>query len=699
MVDPRQLLLDSLTMPAFVVGTDYRYVATNEANKAAIRAMYGADVVLGSDCLGSVSIPAERERMRSCIDKALAGDANSEGSWFGDGGDSRFYQMVYTPVWDGGSIVGVTVVANDMTELTIANERLQRLGSIVESSDDAILSWDLSGVIASWNRGAHRLYGYSADEMIGRHVAMLVPPVEEGRFPLMLKRIERGERVERFPTKGVCKDGSLVDVSLTVSPILDESGRAIAASVVARDITSRVRMEAELSRDKEFSNTLLETLADGVLACDADGVLRLVNRAARDWQGIDSLEKVSVEWAAHHGLREPDGVTALSADRIPLLSAIAGDRPVEQQISIVRPGRPLRHVLCSGDSFCDVRGNRLGAVVVMHDITHRIRAEEALRLSETKFATAFHTSPDAVNINRVSDGMYIDINEGFTQIIGYERDEVIGRTSLELCIWADPDDRLRLVEMFSTVGQVDNLEAFFRRKDGGLVPGLMSGRLITIEGEQCALTVTRDMSSLRASQEALKASYASLERMTYGVVQAMGRVVETRDPYTSGHEERTAKLSRMIAEQMGLPKDDVDAIEMGALLHDVGKLGVPAELLTKPGRLSPQEFDIIKEHCQHSYDILKDIAFPWPLADFVLQHHERMDGSGYPSGLSGDEILVPARVLAVADVVEAMASDRPYRAALGLEEAMAEIDGGSGRYDPDVVRACLRVYEAGRITV
>jgi PAS domain S-box-containing protein/putative nucleotidyltransferase with HDIG domain len=188
-----------------------------------------------------------------------------------------------------------------------------------------------------------------------------------------------------------------------------------------------------------------------------------------------------------------------------------------------------------------------------------------------------------------------------------------------------------------------------------------------------------------------------LEGLLKSITETMGKVIETRDPYTQGHERGVAKLSRAIAEEMGLPTGEVDAIEIAALVHDVGKLAVPTEILTKPGRLSDTEFALIKEHSRSGYEILRDIDFGWPIADIVLQHHERMDGTGYPAGLSGDDLLMASRILALADVVDAMASHRPYRAALGLAAAVAEVVDHPEKYDAQVSAAFMRLHEQGRI--
>ncbi len=180
-------------------------------------------------------------------------------------------------------------------------------------------------------------------------------------------------------------------------------------------------------------------------------------------------------------------------------------------------------------------------------------------------------------------------------------------------------------------------------------------------------------------------------------IGALATTIEMRDPYTAGHQRRVASLALALAGEVGLPPDEAHGIQLAAMVHDIGKVLIPAEILSKPSRLSELEFELVKTHAQASYDILKGIEFPWPIADMVLQHHERLDGSGYPRGLRGEQILLGARILAVADTVEAMASHRPYRAALGVEKALAEIRANRGRlYEPAVVDACERLFATKR---
>lgn len=191
----------------------------------------------------------------------------------------------------------------------------------------------------------------------------------------------------------------------------------------------------------------------------------------------------------------------------------------------------------------------------------------------------------------------------------------------------------------------------------------------------------------------LRNSEAKLRSSLIESISAIAATVEMRDPYTAGHQRRVAKLASAIAREIGLPEDQIEGLYLACVVHDVGKIRVPAEVLSNPGRLSSIEFSLIKQHPQAGYDILKEVDFPWPIAQFVLQHHERLDGSGYPQGLKGDAILLESRIIAVADVIEAMASHRPYRPGLGIDAALEEIGSKRGsHFDAAVVDAAIRVF-------
>jgi putative two-component system response regulator len=199
---------------------------------------------------------------------------------------------------------------------------------------------------------------------------------------------------------------------------------------------------------------------------------------------------------------------------------------------------------------------------------------------------------------------------------------------------------------------------------------------------------------LLAQTEKLKDSYKKSQLILDGIVKTLSKIVATRDPYTSGHEDQVAKIACKIAKEMKLTEEQVTSIYISATLHDIGKISVPSEILTKPSVLTTLEREIIKTHCKVANDILANIEFPYPVAEIIYQHHERMDGSGYPRGLKGDKIALEARIIGVADVIDAMASYRPYRPALGVDAAIEEIKKFRGiTYDPSVVDACLKIYK------
>jgi HD-GYP domain-containing protein (c-di-GMP phosphodiesterase class II) len=205
---------------------------------------------------------------------------------------------------------------------------------------------------------------------------------------------------------------------------------------------------------------------------------------------------------------------------------------------------------------------------------------------------------------------------------------------------------------------------------------------------------------LEAERRNLEKTQRHLTEALSASISAMVTAMEMRDPYTAGHENRTAEIACAIGREMGWPENQLQGLRMAAMVHDIGKISIPTEILTKPARLTVEEYALVKKHPDSSYAILKDIPFTWPVADIVRQHHEKLDGSGYPLGLKGDEILPEAKVLTVADIVEAMAAERPYRGALGLEVALQEVERQAGtKLDAEIVRTCASLFREGRLVI
>ena len=315
-----------------------------------------------------------------------------------------------------------------------------------------------------------------------------------------------------------------------------------------------------------------------------------------------------------------------------------------------------------------------------------------LRKSEEKYRTLFEDSKDAIYLNDKEGGL-INFNRSTLDLFGYSREEMLGINTKD--VFVNPDEYGRWQEEIAQKGSVREFEVKLRKKDGTEIDCLITStvRLARDKSVIGYQGIIRDISELVSNRKQLEKTLKELRKALGGTIEAMALTVETRDPYTAGHQRRVSNLARAIATEMGVSEDQIQGIRLAGVIHDVGKISVPGEILSKPGNIGANEFGIIKEHPRVGYNILKTVDFPWPIAQIVLQHHERMDGSGYPDGISGDNILIEARILAVADVVEAMASHRPYRAALGIDLALNEISKNRGSsYDSKVVDACLRLF-------
>lgn len=346
-----------------------------------------------------------------------------------------------------------------------------------------------------------------------------------------------------------------------------------------------------------------------------------------------------------------------------------------------------RHLLVS-TTLLSVRGEKR-VLVCIEDVTKKKRAEKEYR-------NLVENAHEVILV--VQDGVIKFANKKVEGIGGYTREEL---SSAPFTEFVHPADR-------ETVRQ-----NYFKRLKGEKVPLVYSFRVITKDGdtrwleisavkinwrgESATLNFLTDVTQRKKAQQELEESLTRLRKVLSGCVQVVRSTVEKKDPYTGRHQQRVADLARAIATEMGLSKDRIEGIRTAASIHDIGKIMIPAEILTKPTQLTNLEFSMIKRHPEIGYEILKDIDFSWPVAKIILQHHEKLDGSGYPRGLRGDKIILEAKILAVADVVEAMSSHRPYRPAHSLKDALAEIEKNKGRlYDARVVDTCVKIFRESK---
>jgi PAS domain S-box-containing protein len=330
---------------------------------------------------------------------------------------------------------------------------------------------------------------------------------------------------------------------------------------------------------------------------------------------------------------------------------------------------------------------------------HKLDVRDELRREKIFWEKLFNVSPEGV-VLCAPDGRVLRVNNAFCHIFRFSSpEEVIGKNIDSIVADEITFEEARSFTEAAARGERVSVESVRQRVDGTLIDVSILGIPIKIDEDLAGVyAIYRDITDKKMYERAMKENIATLFRVWRQTIELIASVSELRDPYTAGHQKRVAELAKFMAMKMRLSPESVDAVEMASLIHDVGKIKVPAEILSKPGPLDEVEYLLVKTHPQAGYNLLKDIDFPWPVAKIVLQHHERLDGSGYPQGLKGKEILQEARIIAVADVVEAMASGRPYRKALGIEAALKEIKSGRGTlYDEEAVDACLALFEEGLV--
>jgi len=328
-------------------------------------------------------------------------------------------------------------------------------------------------------------------------------------------------------------------------------------------------------------------------------------------------------------------------------------------------------------------------VEVVWKMVERQRAVEELRLAAAKWQTTFDAIGDAVALMD-QEGNILQGNQAMADLVGKPLSEIIGRRCWEVVHGTNgPIDACPMVPMRQSHQREEAVlavgEIWFKETVDPILDeaGNLTG----------AVHLIADITQLKRAEAEVQHSLEKITKALNGTVLAVANTVEMRDPYTAGHQRRVAQLAAAIAQEMGFSAERVEGMRVLGCLHDIGKVAIPAEILSKPGRISPMEFKLIQDHPRVGYEIIKDIDFPFPLAEGILQHHERVNGSGYPQGISGPDIILEARILGVADVVEAMASHRPYRVALGIDQALEEISRNRGiLYDPEVVDICLKVF-------
>jgi len=652
---------------------------------------------------------------------------------------SIFYADIKSsPVSFGGKnyLLGIF---RDITERKRAEEELRLRAQLLDSASDTIFMVDFDGNFVYLNEAAWKTRGYTRDEMMGINLhALDTPKYEKFIESRMRNLMENGQCI--FESEHRRKDGSVMPVEINAH-IVESGGRKLVLSVI-RDITERKQAEEALKESEEKYRSIYENTQVGLYRTRiSDGKLVMANDAMAKMFGFDSAEEATAKYITSEHYVDP-------GTRGRLLGAIQKYGGFDNfEACLTRNDGIARWFQYSG-RLVQNKGYIEG---VATDITERKQAEATIQHANRALATL-----SAVNRTLVRAANEDELLQAICQAIveqrgyrlawvGYKQHDE--SKSLKIMARAGHDEgyldtaQISWAEIEHGMGpsgrairsgttqlcqDIANDPQYIPWRDAALKCGhaasialpllnesnTVFGILNVYAEEANAFTPNeidlleemagdlafgvralhtrreRDLALVKNQQH-----LAQLKDSLEDTVRAMAGLVEMRDPYTAGHQARVADLAAAIAKQMGLPEEQVHAIHLAGTVHDLGKIKIPAEILSKPGKITDLEFGLIKVHPQAGYDILKGINFPWPIALMVLQHHERFDGSGYPQGLKGEAILLEARILAVADMVEAMSSHRPYRPGLGIEIALAEITKQRGIYfDPQVVDACLALF-------
>ena len=449
----------------------------------------------------------------------------------------------------------------------------------------------------------------------------------------------------------------------------------------------RKQAEKELREAKALFETVVENIPLMLFLKEAEDLrFVLFNKAGEELLGYDRQELLGKN---NLDLFPPEQAHQFMTKDREVLDGEAGmlDIP-EESIQTGKKGQRLLHT--RKVSIRGTDGITKYLLGISEDITEQKQEEEKLRESEQMHRATLETSINGYWLVDMQ-GSLLEVNQTYCRMSGYTEQELLGMHIPDLEDKETLSDTAFHIQKIMEQG-TDRFESRHRRKDGSLFNVEISVQYQTNKGGQF-VAFLQDITDRKTFVDKLR-------KTVVGTVNTIALIVEARDPYTSGHQKRVAEISVAIAKELGLPEEQIQGIYFASLIHDLGKIQVPSEILSKPGKLTRLEFDLIKTHARIGYELLREIEFPWPIAEMVYQHHERMDGSGYPRKLKGNRISIEAKIIGMADVIEAISSHRPYRPALGLDFALDEINKNKGiLYDPEIVETFIKVIKKDKTLI
>ena len=646
-------------------------------------------------------------------------------------------------------------IANELTEeIRHGSEALKeseaKYRRIVENSPDMLYRYSMKKGGIYYSPTVHAVLGYSAEHLC-KNPSLWAESIHTDDRAVVAQAIEDLKTGIPFKIEYRVKNAGgdwrwLFDRSIGVR---DEDGDLIVEGL-AMDITERKMAQDALAQKERYYRKLIEGGSEAFFVIDRDGTLLYRSESGREMSGRETSDVIG------RSITDFVAAESLSLVRHAIAEALAKpDQVTRVELKLLRKDGTQIEAEALARNFLD-DPDIAGIGITVRDISERKRAKQELRQLNRALRTLSTCNEALVRAKNetelleaicrlvVDTGGYRMAWVGFPEqdaaksvrpVAHYGHDE--GYLAAANISWADGERGHGPTGTAIRTGAVQINRSF--RSDTALAPwreaalgrGYQSSIALPLKSpagilgvltlyaeeldaftevevvllQELAEDLAFGIETFRTRAERDRIAYEQLHHTEIlrqsleDSIKAIADTVEMRDPYTAGHQRRVGQLAASIARELGLSEDAIRGIELAASIHDLGKISVPAEILSKPGKLSAIEFMLIKSHSQAGFDILKDIKFPWPIATMVLQHHERLDGSGYPQGLKGEQIPLESRILAVADVVEAMASHRPYRAALGIDPALKEIERGRGTsFDAAVVDACTRVFSEKRFS-
>ncbi|MGO8717367.1 MAG: PAS domain S-box protein [Smithella sp.] len=572
----------------------------------------------------------------------------------------------------------------------ILREKEELYRTIFENTGTATIIFEEDATITLANAKFAELAGYTRDEIENKKKwteFVVEEDLEMMKTRYRLRRFDSSATPESYEIRAIDRHDGIRNILLTVDTI-PAKNQCIASLL---DITENKRAEEELRLNEEKYRSVLKDIQEGYFEVDLSGNFTFFNDSLCRYFDCSREELMGMNYRQYTD-NEHSKKLFQAFNKV-----YNSGEPIEGfNWQVIRKDGTKRYIEASVSLRKDSSGKPTGFRGIARDVTERKIAEEELRKSDEKYLNIFENAVEGIYQSTI-EGRFITANAALARMTGYDSPEELIESIKDMGtqLYVHPEDRKRFLEIRDTKGFVDDFEVEFYKKDGNTFWGVINAR--TVKDEKGEILYfegfIEDITIRKHAEERLHQTLGRLRKAVITTIQVLVSAVESRDPYTSGHQVRVAHLARAIATEMGLLQDKIDSIRMAGSIHDIGKLSVPAEILSKPTKLTDIELSLIKEHSRVGYEMLKDVESPWPLAEIIYQHHECMNGSGYPRNLKGDDILMEARIMAVADIVEAMASHRPYRPALGIEAALEEIEKNKGiLYDDTVANACLKLF-------